>query len=81
MIGKDGFPAVVVRLESRICDSWLPGGSHTIPRDLPKFSRVLRISSICRTRALVRLPNWPWQSFQFQVFSVQFQEGSRWGKG
>gem|GEM_PF-1126599 len=28
MVGKDGFPAVVMRLESRICDSWLPGGSH-----------------------------------------------------
>jgi hypothetical protein len=30
MVGNDGFPAVVVRLVSRICDSWLPGGSRTI---------------------------------------------------
>jgi hypothetical protein len=30
MICNDGFPAVVVRLESRICDSWPPGGSHSI---------------------------------------------------
>jgi len=30
MVGRGGFPAVVVRLESRICDSWLPGGSHTM---------------------------------------------------
>ena len=34
MVGKDGCPAVVVRLESRICDSWLPGGSHTNPSEI-----------------------------------------------
>jgi len=44
MVGKDGFPAVVMRLESRICDSWLPGGSHSVPS-------LLAIGILDRSRA------------------------------
>jgi len=56
MIRNDGFPAAVVRLESRLCDSWLPGGSHTNPHHRSAGSMEREVWPTSPTRDADALP-------------------------
>ena len=76
MVGKDGFRAVVMLLESRMCDSWLPGGSHSIAHHRsgglkpPWLAKTAFLPSPCRPAHSTLLQKGLRKSFSVKVIKA-----------